>query len=594
MNKEIQTKWDLRNIYKDNPEQEAEKDCKYLKSKYKAFASKYRKNKKHLKSPQELYLALVEYEKLTNDKKSDKPYLYYGYRKELNSSDNVATAKLSQLSEFYAELSNEIDFFTIEIGKIDKKLQEKFINSKELKDYKYFLKRLFINSKYFLSEQEEKVINLKVLPARSLWINGREKLLNKQTITYKGKETPISEIAGLIPSLPTIERREMYKKQRDAFAKVSDFAESEINAVVINKKIDDKLRGYTTPYEGTVISYENEIRTVNELIQAVSSNFGIAHKFFKIKAEMLQEKKLTYADRAAKIKKVHIQIPFNDAANKVIKSFGEVHEEFGEFVRHLFENGYVDVYPQKGKNGGAFCSTGTEMTPFVLLNHTNDFRSLTTLAHEMGHALHSKYSDSQKPIYKGHTYSSAEVASTFFENIVFENEIKNLGEEERMLLLHDKINDDISTIFRQVACFNFEVELHNEIRSKGFLEKEKIAEMMNKHMKSYLGPIFDMEMEDGYFFVNWPHIRNFFYVYSYAFGQLISDSLYKMYKTDNKNIQKVIKFLSAGRSETPENIFKSIGINPNKAFFEKGLMRIKDDIEELEKLWRKNKKNFVK
>jgi len=127
------------------------------------------------------------------------------------------------------------------------------------------------------------------------------------------------------------------------------------------------------------------------------------------------------------------------------------------------------------------------------------------------------------------------------------------------------------------------------VRKEGFVPKEKIAELMNKHMKSYLGPLFDFELVDGYFFVNWSHIRNFFYVYSYAFGQLISDSLYEMYKADKTKIKDIIKFLSAGGSDSPENIFRSIGINPNKKFFEQGLQKISRNIDELEKLWKESK-----
>ena len=274
----------------------------------------------------------------------------------------------------------------------------------------------------------------------------------------------------------------------------------------------------------------------------------------------------------------------------MIKSFNEAHPDFGNYVEEMFTKGLVDVFPKKGKHGGAFCSSGTNLPTYILLNHVDDFRSMTTLAHEMGHGIHAKYSKTQRPIYEGHTIATAEVASTFFENLVFEEALKNISVKERMILLHDKISDDISTIFRQIACFNFENELHLTIRKEGFLSKDKIAELLNKHMKSYLGPIFDLKPEDGYFFVTWSHIRNFFYVYSYAFGQLISDTLYENYKKDKTKIKDVIKFLSAGASDSPENIFKKIGINPNKKLFETGLLRIKANIDLLESLWKQNKK----
>ena len=595
------TEWDLTQIYNPPASQAralraggdakklVEKDKASIKKAYLAFAKKYRKDKKHLKNAKALAKAIEEYEKLGANPASDRPGAYFSYRKSLNAGDNEAQAELAKLSDFYSNLANELEFFMLEVGKIDKKLQAKFLKSKELAPFKYFLKKVFEHAKHDLTEAEEKILNLKSLPSHGMWVSGFARLLNKQTVNFDGKEMPVSEAGAKISTLPTKERRELHNAVVKVYESVSDFAESEINAIYTNKKIGDKLRGYKAPYEATVKGYENDPKTVKDLVDAVTKNFDISHKFFKIKAEMLGEKRLTYADRSAKAKDIKIKIPLEDAADRTITAFSSAHPEFGKFVQGMFEHGLVDVFPKKGKTSGAFCSSPVGLPSFVLLNHVDDFRSLNTLAHEMGHALHSKYSKTQRPLYEDYTIATAEVASTFFENLVFEDALKGLSDEEKMFLLHDKINDDVSTIFRQIACFNFENELHEAVRKEGFVPKEKIAELMNKHMKSYLGPLFDFELVDGYFFVNWSHIRNFFYVYSYAFGQLISDSLYEMYKADKTKIKDIIKFLSAGGSDSPENIFRSIGINPNKKFFEQGLQKISRNIDELEKLWKESK-----
>lgn len=585
------TEWDLTYLYKGDVKKQVEKDKASIKKAYLSFAKKYRKDKKHLKNAKALARTIEEYEKISSDPRIEKASRFYSYKECLNSEDNEARAELAKLSDFYTNLANELEFFMLEIGRIDKKLQAKFLKSKELFPFKYFLKKVFEHAKHDLSEPEEKIMNLKGLPSHGMWVSGFAKLLAKQEVEFEGKRMPISEASSKISTLPTKERRALHRKVMKVYESVSDFAESEINAIVTNKKINDKLRGFKTPYEATVKGYENDIKTVNDLVGAVAQNFNIAHKFFKIKADMIGESRLSYADRSAKVGETKSDISLDLAAQKTITAFNVAGREFGEFVEKMFRDGLVDVFPKKGKLSGAFCSSGVrELPTYVFLNHVNDFRSLTTLAHEMGHALHSKYAKNQRPLYEDYTIATAEVASTFFENLVFEEEIKRVSEKERMVLLHDKINDDIATIFRQVACFNFEVELHETIRKEGFLAKEKIAEMMNKHMKSYLGPIFDFELSDGYFFVNWSHIRNFFYVYSYAFGQLISDALYERYKADKTKIKDVVKFLSLGGSDSPENIFRSIGINPNKKFFEQGLQKISRNIDELERLWKKNEK----
>lgn len=583
------TEWNLSHIYKNDPKKAAAKDCTQIKKLYSAFAKKYRKNKSHLKNPKALAKAIAEYENLAMNPAGERPYAYFSYRKCLNSRDSEAEAEIAKLSDFYANLSNEIEFFGLEIGKIPKNLQSKFLKSKELAPFKYFLKKLFENAKHHLSEPEEKIMNLKGAPAHGMWVSGFSKLVSKQTVEFEGVELPIAEASNKIPSLETSKRRILHEEMMKTLEKISDFAESEINAIVTDKKINDKLRGFKLPFEATVKGYENDLKTVKDLAEVVTKNFGIAHKFFKIKSEMLGEKILSYADRAAKIGESEIKIKFEEAVDRVIKSFSEAHPDFGNFVKQMFEKGLVDVFPKVGKRSGAFCSSGSGLPTYILLNHADDFRSMTTIAHEMGHGVHAKYSKTQRPLYEGHTIATAEAASTFFENMVFEDALQNVSPQEKLVLLHDKISDGIATIFRQIACFNFENELHLTIRKEGFLPKEKIAELMNKHMQTYLGPIFKLKPEDGYFFVNWSHIRNFFYVYSYAFGQLVSDALYERYKKDKTKIKDVIEFLSAGGSDSPENIFKKIGLNPDKKLFETGLNRIKSDIDELEKLWRQNK-----
>ena len=584
------TEWDLGNIYKGDIKKLVAKDLVKTKSDYLKFAKKYRKDKKHLKNDKALVVAIEEYEKLAKNPAGTRPYFYFGYRKELNAQDNEAEAELAKISELYTELSNEVEFFILEIGKVDKKLQTKFLKSKYLAPFRYSLSKLFENAKHNLSEAEEKIINLKSTPAHSMWVNGSAKLLNRQMVNFEGKEITISEATSKLHLLKKEKRHSLYKDITKKLHSISDFAESEMNAVVTDKKIEDKLRGFKTPYEATVKGYENEAKTVKDLVEVVTKNFGISHRFYKIKAEMLGENKLLSPDKSADVGKVSVKIPLEDAIQKTITAFNTADPKFGAFVENMFNKGLVDVFPKKGKDGGAFCSPAVDLPTFILLNHTDDFRSLTTIAHEMGHGIHSEYSKTQRPMYQDYTIASAEVASTFFENLVFDQELKNMGTKEKMVLLHDKISDQIDTIFRQVACFNFENELHESIKKEGFLPKEKIAELMNKHMKSYLGPVFEIKELDGYIFVRWSHIRNFFYVYTYAFGQLISDSLYTRYKEDKSKIKDVIKFLSAGGSDSPENIFRSIGINPNKKFFEKGLQKISKNIDELERLWKASKK----
>ena len=369
------------------------------------------------------------------------------------------------------------------------------------------------------------------------------------------------------------------------YQELGDIAESEINAIVIDKKINDELRGFKEPYEGTILHYENDKKSVLNLVKTVTDNFSVAQEFYKIKAKLLNLKEFFYYDRAVSVGKTKKQIPFNQSIKILSDLFGSIDYSFKEILERFVSNGQIDAYPKIGKTGGAYCSSDHNLPVFVLLNHTDSFDSLRTFAHEMGHAIHSEFSRVQPVLYEGYSIATAEVASTLFESFLFYDQFQKLSKEEQIIALHDKIQDDISTIFRQIACFNFEVEMHNTIRRQGNMTKEELALCMNKHMGSYLGKKVKLSEQDGYFFVGWSHIRSFFYVYSYAFGQLASKALYKKYQKDKSYMGEIKKFLSLGGSKSPEDIFKLIGIDVRKSdFWQKGIDSIKEDIDLLEEL----------
>ena len=251
----------------------------------------------------------------------------------------------------------------------------------------------------------------------------------------------------------------------------------------------------------------------------------------------------------------------------------------------LVDGGQIDVFPRVGKVSGAYCRSAYSSPTLVLLNHNDSFQSYTTLAHELGHAIHSELSRKNGPIYSEYSMSLAETASTLFESIAFDKAVADFGKNEKIIALHDKINDEISTIFRQVACFKYEQDIHHSVREKGFVSAEELAQMHNRRMAEYLGPSVQLAPSDGYMFVYWSHIRRFFYVYSYAFGLLVSKALLRKYRQDHTYFEKIEKFLSAGGKDSPENILKSIDIDVMKPdFWREGLLEIEREVLELERL----------
>ncbi len=590
-NSGYKTEWNFKLFYKSDSDPQIENDVVVAEKTAAAFEKKWKKNAKFTSDLVELKKSLIDYEKIISMNEFSKPHLYFYLRQDIDSNSQKVTSELSRIQSRLTVAENKIVFYGLELGKVSKDLQKKILKDSEFKKYHYFLELIWKSAKYNLTEAEEKILNLMYEPASGMWSRGFDKVLSNQKVQYKDKSLPIAEAIALVAELDTRDRIELQKSINAVFISVSDFAESEINAVYTKKKIEDELRGYKNPYDAALLRYQNDEKTIMNLVDTVTNNFKIAHKFYALKAKILGLKSLDYGARSVSIGKIEKEFNFEKGCEILLNSFEKVDPKYKEMLESYLVNGQIDVFPKVGKTGGAYCCGSLKVPTFVLHNYTSTYKSVNTFAHEMGHAFHTELSKTQDPIYEDYTTSVAETASTLFENFAFDELFETLTEDEKIIALHDKINSSIATVFRQIACFNFEKDLHTLVRSKGFASKEEIAELMNKHMKSYLGPAFELQPEDGYFFVNWSHIRRFFYVYSYAYGELISTALYAEYKKDKKFMKKIEQFLSAGGSKSPYRIFKDIGIDTTKPdFFLNGLKKIEEEIKVLEKLVNKKTK----
>jgi oligoendopeptidase F len=582
------TEWNLGLLYKNEKDPQIEKDVVATEKAISAFERKY-KGKDFTSTAKKLTVALKDFESL-KEATVQKPWRYFALKSDLNSDDSVASAAATRLEQRLSNASNKITFFTLTVGKIEKKKQKEYLNDTQLAPFKYSLERIFNRAEHTLSEKEEQLENLLSQTSYGMWVDGQQRVLSQQTVRFNNEDIPLPKALSILADLPARQRHELDNKISEVLKANSPFAEAEINAIFNYKKIMDELRGYKKPYSATVLGYENDEKTIESLVNLVTRYFSLSNRFYTMHAKLLGEKTVTMADRNTKIGKIDKKFDFDSSVKIVKDAFSRVGPEYAAVLDSFLEDGQIDVFPKKGKKGGAYCWGMGTLPTVVLLNHTDDVRSVETLAHEMGHAIHTEYSKKQPPRYRQYSTATAEVASTFFEQLVTEELEKTLSEEEKIILLHNKILGDVSTIFRQIACFNFELELHNKIRSEGEVSRENIAKLLQKNLAAYVGKSVSVTADDGYFFVNWSHIRRFFYVYSYAYGQLVSRALYENWKKDHSYSEKIKQFLSAGRSMSPKDIFKSIGINTNEAFFESGLKGIEADIKKLERLAKKYKK----
>ncbi len=577
----IKTNWNLKeHYYISENDPHIEEDLQYIEKAHARFAKKYRSTD-FTSTPTLLKKALTDYEALYALPHKRRVTRYFSYRSTLNSKDSVAEKRLNLFSDRLVKSSNALLFFEITIGSIPKEKQSQFLSDPLLKDFRYYIAQLFEEAKHTLSEAEEKILRLKSNTSFGMWVDGTEKILSNRMVRVGKKEMSIPEALASFETLRGGQKIKLWNTVCDELAQVAEVAENEFNAIVSDKKITDELRGYEKPYSETVLEYENDPQSIESLIHAVSTRgFALSRSFYTLKAKLHGVKKLPYALRNEPIGKTK-NIPFREAVEICRETFYGVNPLYGELFDTMLEEGHIDVYPRTGKRGGAFMSSGVGVPTYVMLNHTDTFEALETLAHEMGHAIHAERSKTQRPFYQSHSITTAETASTLFENIVFNKILERATLKDRTILLHDRIIRDISTIQRQIAFFNFELALHNYIRTHGAATKEEMTEMMQKHLTAYLGPSIEVTKRDALSFVYISHFRYGFYVYTYAYGLLMSSIMARRLNQDPSYRNSIDTFLTSGGCDTVENIFHSININARdpKTFIE-SLDVLESDIRE--------------
>jgi len=581
-----QTVWNLKPLFQNDSDPRMEEKRKIVEKKSYDFINTWKDRTDYLEDPLVLRRALDHYETWKRSYGTDGEEGYYFWlRTQQDQNDPKLKARFNKIEEFSKKIENDSQFFYLRIARIKPEDQKRFLEHHDLATYRHFLERIFAESRFHLSEPEEKVLNLKSATSYSNWTKMTAGFLSKETravITEEGgkKVKSFSEIIGLMNNKHRRICDSAAKAFNDILQRHADVAEAEINSVLANKKIDDELRGTPRPDALRHVADDIESEIVDSLINTVSNRFSISARYYELKAKLLKVKKLMYHERNVEFGVVAKRYPYSKAVNLVHAALAKLDTEFAGIFERFLRNGQIDAYPKKGKDNGAFCIYHLLAQPtYILLNHTGKLHDVLTIAHELGHGINNELiRKKQHALDFGTPTSTAEVASTFMEDFVLREILGEADDELRLAIMMQKLNDDVSSIFRQAACYRFEQELHAVFRTRGYLSKEEIGKLFQKHMAAYMGNFVEQSPGSENWWVYWSHIRYFFYVYSYASGLLISKSLQNSVKRDPAFISKVKEFLSTGLSESPKNIFHKLGIDiADKQFWNRGL----DEVERL-------------
>jgi oligoendopeptidase F len=586
------TEWDLSPLLSGDDDPKIRQYRDKITQATDEFVAKWHDRTDYLEDPGVLKEALDELEAWERLPGLGDEAFYFGLKTTLNSADPDLKAKENQADDFLRGIINKLQFFWLSIGNIDPKIQPKFLASAALKDYHHLVERTFATAKYRLSEPEEKILTLKQPVAHGKWTDMTETFLAKAERKVKnddGKEELLTmeSILSLLSSRQKPVRDEAAKAFNDILIQNVDIAEVEINAVLANKKIDDQLRGYERPDTARHIHDDVDASVIDALIETVAHDNETPAKYYALKAKLLGLAKLEYHERNVPYGTVEKPYSFEDSCKLISQVFADLDPEFAYIFSDFISKGQADVYPKKGKRGGAFCTlNGIEQPVYVMLNHTDKLTDVLTIAHEFGHAINHQM---MKKGCNGLTYAgslaTAEVASTFMEDFVLQRLLGEADEELRLAIMVDKLNRDISSIHRQVAFYQFEQELHDQFRKKDYLSKAEMGAIFRKHMEAYMGEAVEQSLGSENWWLHVGHFRAFFYVYSYASGTLISKTLQSKVRKDPTFIKEVKKFLAAGTSASPKDLFSEMEIDiTQKSFWEQGLKEIDQQLSDTEAL----------
>jgi oligoendopeptidase F len=505
-----------------------------------------------------------------------------------DTSDPKRQKFFGDIQEKITTISSKLLFFPLELNRLDDGQLETAMKSSDLGHYRPWLEDLRKEKPYQLEDKLEQLFHEKAVTARGAW----DRLFN-ETMTALRFEVD-GEKLSLEPTLNRLLDQDEAKRREAAEALAKVFRDNVrlftliTNTLAKDKEISDRWRGFADVADSRHLANRVEKEVVDALVAAVREAFPrISHRYYAMKARWLGKKTLAHWDRNAPLPEEPKQvIGWDDAKKTVLTAYGDFSPRMADIAGKFFAHGWIDAPVREGKSPGAFSHpTVPSAHPYILLNYQGKPRDVMTLAHELGHGVHQVLANVQGPLMAPTPLTLAETASVFGEMLTFRRLLDQApSPRERKALLAAKVEDMINTVVRQIAFYNFERKVHSE-RRDGELTSERLGEIWLEVQRESLGPA--IELKPGYesFWCYIPHfIHAPFYVYAYAFGDCLVNSLYAVYeKADKGFAERYLDMLAAGGTKHHKELLQPFGLDasdPN--FWSMGLKVIEGLIDELE------------
>jgi len=517
-------------------------------------------------------------------------YAFTGLSFSSDTQDQTAQTYMARVQQFAAEMQNRTLFFSLWWKELDDANADRLMA--EAGDYRYYLEAMRNFKPYTLGEAEEKVINIKDVTGSGALTTLYDAITNRYVFKFEvdgeTKELTRGQLMAIVQGGDADMRARAYQELYRVF---------ENDGPILGQMYQTRARDWHNENIGlrkfsdamSVRNLANDIpdEAVDALLETARKNSKVFHRYFKIKAKLLGIEKLRRYDIYAPVAKSEKKFDYDDAIRMVFDSFRSFDPQIAGMAQRVFDQEHVDSEVRKGKRDGAFCwSVLPDMTPYVLLNYQGRARDVATLAHELGHAIHAMLASHHSTFTFHSSLPLAETASTFGEMMLTEKLLaEETDEAVRRDILFKQMDDAFATILRQVYFALFEREAHAMIQKNASVDDLSRTYMDN--LKEQFGDSMVISDEFKWEWVSIPHIYHTpFYVYAYAFGQLLVFSLYQQYKAEGDSFKpKYLKILSAGGSEAPAKILAEAGVDiRSAAFWQGGFDVLSGMVDELEKL----------
>jgi len=480
-------------------------------------------------------------------------------------------------------------FFSLELNELDENEIESALRAHpSAQRWRPWLRRVRMSRPHELTPDLERML-IDRAPAVGNWSRLFDETLSRLVIKVEKDKLTLPEALNRLSDPDPARRKAAAKAIAGQLEQATPVLALSLNTLAFEKQVEDRWRKYTYPAQSRHLANEVDGEAVDAMEEAVVEAYPrLSHRYYALKAKVMGLKHLEYWDRNAPLEQAApASYSWDEAREMVLSSFNELSPKFAEHAQTFFTQPWIDARPRTGKQGGAFSHPVTaDRHPYVMLNFMGERRDVLTLAHELGHAVHQTLAAPLGTLLADTPLTLAETASIFGEALVFDRLLEQASKTDRRALLAGKIEDALNTVVRQIAFHRFETRFH-AARAEGELSADQIGGLWLEVQHESLGPA--IRLGPGYEHY-WAYVSHFvhapFYVYAYAFGNLLVESLVEARSKDPKGFTpKYEALLAAGGTKTYVEALAPFGLDPRqKAFWEAGLNRITRLVDEFEAL----------